>query len=31
VQGRYSGVELDVGFFSRNRQIDPHSSMSVHG
>ena len=31
VQGRYSGVDLDVGFFSRNRQIDPHSSMSVHG
>ncbi len=31
VSGRYSGVALDIGFFSRNRQIDPHSSMSVHG
>ena len=31
VQGRYTGVPLDVGFFSRNRAINPNSSMSVHG
>ena len=31
VKGRYSGVELDIGFFSRNREINPNSSMSVHG
>ena len=31
VTGRYSGVELDIGFFSRNREINPNSSMSVHG
>ena len=29
--GRYTGRELDVGFFSRNREINPDSSMSVHG
>jgi len=31
VAGRYSGVPLDIGFFSRNREINPNSSMSVHG
>jgi sarcosine oxidase subunit beta len=31
VKGRYSGVDLDIGFFSRNREINPNSSMSVHG
>ena len=31
VKGRYSGVELDIGFFSRNREVNPNSSMSVHG
>ena len=31
VAGRYSGVPLDIGFFRRNRPINPHSSMSVHG
>jgi len=31
VAGRYSGVPLDIGFFSRNRQVNPNSSMSVHG
>ncbi len=29
--GVYTGCELDIGFFSRNRQINPDSSMSVHG
>ena len=31
VPGRYTGVPLDIGFFSRNREINPNSSMSVHG
>lgn len=31
VEGRYSGADLDIGFFSRNREINPNSSMSVHG
>ncbi len=31
VTGRYTGTELNVGFFSRNREINPDSSMSVHG
>ncbi|MEE9415113.1 MAG: FAD-dependent oxidoreductase [Acidimicrobiales bacterium] len=29
--GRYTGAELNTGFFSRNRTINPDSSMSVHG
>jgi len=29
--GRYTGTPIDIGFFSRNREINPHSSMSVHG
>jgi len=31
VPGRCSGVPLDIGFFSRNRAVNPNSSMSVHG
>ena len=31
VTGRYTGLELDLGAFSRNREINPDSSMSVHG
>ncbi len=31
VTGRYTGRTIDVGFYSRNRQINPDSSMSVHG
>lgn len=31
VTGRYTGWEIDVGFYSRNREINPDSSMSVHG
>jgi len=31
VPGRYTGLEMDIGFFSRNREISPDSSMSVHG
>jgi sarcosine oxidase subunit beta len=29
--GRYTGRPLNIGFFSRNRAIDPNSSMTVHG
>ncbi|MCP3939704.1 MAG: FAD-binding oxidoreductase [Actinomycetia bacterium] len=29
--GRYTGRSIDVGFYSRNRQVNPDSSMSVHG
>ena len=29
--GRYTGTEMNIGFFSRNREINPDSSMSVHG
>ncbi|HJL82609.1 MAG TPA: FAD-dependent oxidoreductase [Acidimicrobiales bacterium] len=31
VTGRYTGREIDVGFYSRNREVTPDSSMSVHG
>ena len=31
VAGRYTGLNLDMGTFSRNRQINPSSSMSVLG
>ena len=31
VRGRYTGLELDLGAFSRNRSANPNSSMSVHG
>ena len=27
----YSGVVLDAGFYSRNREINPNSSFSVNG
>jgi len=29
--GRYTTRPLEIGFFSRNREVDPHSSMTVHG
>jgi len=29
--GRYTGMEIDIGFYSRNREINTDSSMSVHG
>jgi glycine/D-amino acid oxidase-like deaminating enzyme len=31
VRGPYTGTELDLGFFSRNRQINRDSSFSVNG
>ncbi len=31
VRGPYTGCDIDVGFFSRNRDRHPDSSMSVHG
>ncbi|MBA2638531.1 MAG: FAD-binding oxidoreductase [Nocardioidaceae bacterium] len=31
VKGRYTGLELDLGSFSRNRAINPDSSFSVNG
>ncbi len=31
VTGRYTGRTIDVGFYSRNRVVNPDSSMSVHG
>ena len=31
VEGRYTGLPIDMGNFSRNREINPNSSMSVHG
>ena len=31
VIGRYTGRTIDVGFYSRNRAINPDSTMSVHG
>lgn len=31
VRGRYTGLEIDLGTFSRNREINLNSSMSVHG
>jgi sarcosine oxidase subunit beta len=31
VTGRYTGWEMDVGFYRRNREVNPDSSMSVHG
>ncbi len=31
VEGRYTGLPIDMGTFSRNRQVNPNSSMSVHG
>ena len=31
VKGRYTGLPIDMATFSRNREINPNSSMSVHG
>jgi len=31
VIGRYTGRTIDVGFYSRNREVNADSSMSVHG
>jgi sarcosine oxidase subunit beta len=31
VKARYTGIELDSGFYSRNREINPNSSFSVNG
>jgi sarcosine oxidase subunit beta len=31
VTGRFTGLPIDMGTFSRNRQIDTRSSMTVHG
>ncbi len=31
VPGRYTGLEIDLGSFSRNREINPDSSFSVNG
>ena len=31
VEGRYTGLPIDMGNFSRNREVNPNSSMSVHG
>jgi sarcosine oxidase, subunit beta len=31
VRGRYTGAEIDLGFFSRNRQINRDSSFTVNG
>jgi hypothetical protein len=31
VTAQYTGVELDAGFYSRLREINPESSFSVTG
>ncbi len=31
VRGRYTGLEMNLGFYSRNREVNPDSSMSVNG
>ncbi len=31
VRGRYTDFELNLGFYSRNREVNPDSSMSVNG
>ena len=31
VTGRYTGRQIDLGFYSRNREVNLDSSMSVHG
>ena len=31
VTARYTGLELNMGFYSRNREINPNSSFSVNG
>ena len=30
VEGRYTGLPIDMATFSRNREVNPNSSMSVH-
>jgi len=31
VKGRFTGLEIDLGTFSRNREINAESSFSVNG
>jgi sarcosine oxidase subunit beta len=31
VKSVYTGLELNMGFYSRNREINPNSSFSVNG
>ncbi len=31
VRARYTGLDLDMATFHRNRRVDPRSSMTVHG
>jgi len=31
VAGVYTGLEMDMGFYRRNREINPNSSFSVNG
>ena len=31
VNGRYTGLPIDMGTYSRNREVNLNSSMSVHG
>ena len=31
VRGVYTGLELDAGFYSRLREVNPNSSFSVNG
>jgi hypothetical protein len=31
VKCRYTGLDLDMGFYSRKREINPNSSFSVNG
>jgi sarcosine oxidase subunit beta len=31
VEGVYTGLNMDMGFYSRNREINPDSSFSVNG
>ena len=31
VTGVYTGLEMNMGFYRRNREINPNSSFSVNG
>lgn len=31
VRARYTGADLDLGFYSRRREVNPDSSFSVNG
>lgn len=31
VTARYTGLPLNLGFYSRNREINPNSSFSLNG